>query len=101
MMIDHDRYLHGLAHRLTNRWEASLWLKGRQLYLGGFNSEADAARAYDIVALSCKGLNVATNFPAATYTAELAELASSSCSQVCFITKRISWGTSPFLSSNE
>ena len=51
--------------RLTNRWEASLWLKGRQLYLGGFNSEEDAARAYDIVALSCKGLHVATNFPSA------------------------------------
>lgn len=67
--------------RLTNRWEASLWLNGRQLYLGGFNSEADAARAYDIVALSCKGLHVATNFEAAAYTAELAELAQSS--QVC------------------
>lgn len=68
---------HALPCRLTNRWEASLWLKGRQLYLGGFNSEEDAARAYDIVALSCKGLHVATNFPSATYTAELAELASS------------------------
>jgi hypothetical protein len=66
-----------LSCRLTNRWEASLWLKGRQLYLGGFNSEEDAARAYDIVALSCKGLHVATNFPSATYTAELAELAGS------------------------
>ena len=69
---------HGLPPcRLTNRWEASLWLKGRQLYLGGFNSEEDAARAYDIVALSCKGLHVATNFPSAAYTAELAELAGS------------------------
>ena len=69
---------HGLPPgRLTNRWEASLWLKGRQLYLGGFNSEEDAARAYDIVALSCKGLHVATNFPSAAYTAELAQLAGS------------------------
>jgi hypothetical protein len=63
--------------RLTNRWEASLWLNGRQLYLGGFNSEADAAHSYDLVALSCKGLHVATNFPNGTYTAELAELAGS------------------------
>ena len=31
--------------RLTNRWEASLWLNGRQLYLGGFDSEEDAAHA--------------------------------------------------------
>jgi hypothetical protein len=66
-----------LSRRLTNRWEASLWLNGRQLYLGGFNSEADAARAYDIVALSCKGLHVATNFSGTTYTTELAELAGS------------------------
>ena len=28
------------ACRLTQRWEASLWLNGRQLYLGGFNSQA-------------------------------------------------------------
>ena len=40
--------------RLTNRWEASLWLNGRQLYLGGFDSEFDAAHAYDLVALACK-----------------------------------------------
>jgi hypothetical protein len=76
-----------LLCRLTNRWEASLWLNGRQLYLGGFNSETDAARAYDIVALSCKGLHVATNFPSATYTAELSELAGST--QVGLRTSRI------------
>lgn len=86
--------------RLTQRWEASLWLNGRQLYLGGFNSQAgqgtagqggvgagiaqhgvppprgpnllqhlpcrpclapapqeDAAHAYDLAALACKGLD--------------------------------------------
>ena len=25
--------------RLTQRWEASLWLSGRQLYLGGFDNQ--------------------------------------------------------------
>lgn len=57
--------------RLTNRWEASLWLNGRQLYLGGFDSEEDAARAYDLVALACKGLHVTTNFGEGTYSDEL------------------------------
>lgn len=116
------------ARRLTNRWEASLWLNGRQLYLGGFNTEADAAHAYDLVransklslsktcrtsrllftlmhistqlppllrqrshhhawsltstaaqvALSCKGLHVATNFDQATYAGELAAVGQSS-----------------------
>jgi len=42
------------ARRLTNRWEASLWLNGRQLYLGGFNTEADAAHAYDLVRANSK-----------------------------------------------
>ena len=57
--------------RLTNRWEASLWLNGRQLYLGGFDSEEDAAHAYDLVALACKGLHVATNFGEGAYVNEL------------------------------
>ncbi len=56
-------------------------LNGRQLYLVGFNSEEDAARAYDLVALSCKGLHVATNFGQASYAAELAEIGQSS--QAC------------------
>ncbi|KAK9862613.1 hypothetical protein WJX84_000435 [Apatococcus fuscideae] len=58
-------------HRLTQRWEASLWLSGKQLYLGGFEREEDAARAYDIAALACKGPMVATNFDASEYTKEL------------------------------
>lgn len=31
--------------RLTQRWEASLWLNGRQLYLGGFNSQVRRGQA--------------------------------------------------------
>ena len=75
---EHHRCLCTCINRLTNRWEASLWLNGRQLYLGGFTSEEDAAKAYDLVALSCKGLHVATNFDQSTYSAELVELGQSS-----------------------
>lgn len=66
--------------RLTQRWEASLWLEGRQLYLGGFQTELDAARAYDIAALSCKGPHVVTNYPEEAYAQELQETAG--CSTV-------------------
>ena len=72
--ISSEPELLALPSRLTKRWEASLWLNGRQLYLGGFNTEEDAAHAYDIVALACKGLHVATNFPAASYRDELVSL---------------------------
>ena len=64
--------------RLTQRWEASLWLAGKQMYLGGFQDEDDAARAYDLAALACKGLNVPTNFPVEGYTESLAEIGGSS-----------------------
>ena len=63
-----------LSTRLTQRWEASLWLSGRQMYLGGFQSERDAARAYDIAAIACKGLGALTNFGAASCKDDLHQL---------------------------
>lgn len=33
-------------HRRTGRWEAHVWDGGKQTYLGGFDSEARAGRAY-------------------------------------------------------
>ena len=70
------RLWHGC--RLTQRWEASLWLAGKQMYLGGFQDEDDAARAYDLAALACKGPAVPTNFPAEGYSDSLAEIGGSS-----------------------
>lgn len=54
-------------HRLTRRWEASCWVKKRQLYLGGFDSEEKAARAYDVAALVCKGIDAPINFELKDY----------------------------------
>jgi AP2-like factor (euAP2 lineage) len=76
---------------LTQRWEASLWLQGKQLYLGGFETEEDAARAYDLAAIACKGPEVHTNFPASFYAEELLELEGQgkvSC---------VVWNSSPFI----
>lgn len=61
-------------HRLTQRWEASLWLNGRQLYLGGFDAQQDAAKAYDLAALACKGSKAVTNYPADDYAIQLSEM---------------------------
>ena len=48
------------------------------MYLGGFQDEDDAARAYDLAALACKGPTVPTNFPAEGYSDSLAEIGGSS-----------------------
>jgi hypothetical protein len=61
-------------HRLTQRWEASLWLNGKQLYLGGFDVQDDAARAYDLAALACKGAKAVTNFPPDQYQEQLSQI---------------------------
>jgi hypothetical protein len=60
--------------RLTQRYEASLWLRRRQVYLGGYNSEEDAARAYDVAALLFKGRTSPTNFPVECYEDQLTQL---------------------------
>ncbi|GAB4817991.1 hypothetical protein N2152v2_005037 [Parachlorella kessleri] len=86
-------------HKLTQRCKECLWLaglpmvpdssdfypalafllpagspSGRQLYLGGFDDQDDAARAYDIAALACKGEGADTNFPATDYVVQMQEV---------------------------
>ncbi|KAG0527851.1 hypothetical protein BDA96_06G269000 [Sorghum bicolor] len=71
-------------HRWTGRYEAHLWdnscrregqsRKGRQVYLGGYDKEEKAARAYDLAALKYWGSSTTTNFPVAEYEKELEEM---------------------------
>ncbi|KAH0687729.1 hypothetical protein KY290_019330 [Solanum tuberosum] len=71
-------------HRWTGRYEAHLWdnscrkegqtRKGRQVYLGGYDTEEKAARAYDLAALKYWGPNTHINSPLNTYEKELEEM---------------------------
>ncbi|KAI3773296.1 hypothetical protein L1987_47821 [Smallanthus sonchifolius] len=71
-------------HRWTGRYEAHLWdnscrkegqtRKGRQVYLGGYDDEEKAARAYDLAALKYWGPTTHINLPLADYEKELEEM---------------------------
>nr|XP_034571071.1 AP2-like ethylene-responsive transcription factor CRL5 isoform X1 [Setaria viridis] len=71
-------------HRWTGRYEAHLWdnsckkegqtRKGRQVYLGGYDMEEKAARAYDLAALKYWGTSTHINFPIEDYREELEEM---------------------------
>ncbi|XP_022983797.1 AP2-like ethylene-responsive transcription factor At1g16060 [Cucurbita maxima] len=68
-------------HRWTGRFEAHLWdklswnmtqkKKGKQVYLGAYDEEESAARAYDLAALKYWGVTTITNFPVSEYEKEI------------------------------
>ncbi|KAK6155122.1 hypothetical protein DH2020_009370 [Rehmannia glutinosa] len=68
-------------HRWTGRYEAHLWdklswnitqkKKGKQVYLGAYDDEEAAARAYDLAALKYWGTSTFTNFPISDYESEI------------------------------
>ncbi|XP_065879170.1 AP2-like ethylene-responsive transcription factor At1g16060 [Euphorbia lathyris] len=68
-------------HRWTGRFEAHLWdklswnvtqkKKGKQVYLGAYDEEESAARAYDLAALKYWGASTFTNFPTSDYEKEI------------------------------
>ena len=74
MVSTSSRYRGVTQHRRTGRWEAYISDNGRQVYLGGFDTEERAGRAYDIVALKCRGSRAEINFTVEDYTDVLAQV---------------------------
>lgn len=93
-------------HRLTQRFEAHFWdssyerpksksgkrRKGRQVYLGGYITEEDAARAYDKAAIAYIGSNATLNFPVEEYQDHINENKEKSAEEVVSELRRNSVG---------
>jgi len=71
-----------------------VWDEGNQVYLGGFDTEERAGRAYDIVALKCRGRDTEMNFPLDDYTDMLEKVESVTRDELVSLLRRRSKGFS-------
>ncbi|GMH34982.1 hypothetical protein BSKO_02843 [Bryopsis sp. KO-2023] len=89
-------YIGVTKHRKSNRWEAHIWIKDyeRQLYLGGFSTAEEAACAYDLVAIKCKGVKATTSSRSERYSPLMTWLSRVSLPEILSHVRRRSKGFS-------
>lgn len=54
-------------HTRTQRWRATIKHQGKKIFLGTYQNEDEAARAFDRAAIKYRGASARTNFPVANY----------------------------------
>ncbi|XP_047321217.1 ethylene-responsive transcription factor WRI1-like [Impatiens glandulifera] len=64
-----SKYRGVARHHNNGRWEARIGrvFENKYLYLGTYNTQEEAAHAYDIAAIEYRGINAVTNFDLSTY----------------------------------
>ncbi|MBN2018712.1 MAG: hypothetical protein JW749_00630 [Sedimentisphaerales bacterium] len=65
-----SRYIGVYYEKSTGKWTAKIRVNGRRLWLGRFDSEIEAARAYDRAAIKYHGEFARLNFPREDYLDE-------------------------------
>ncbi|KAE8729516.1 Ethylene-responsive transcription factor RAP2-7 [Hibiscus syriacus] len=58
-------------YRRNGRWESHIWDRGKQVYLGGFDTAHAAARDYDRAAIKFRGVDADINFNLSDYEDDL------------------------------
>ncbi|MFS8012625.1 putative transcription factor AP2-EREBP family [Helianthus anomalus] len=81
-------------YRRTGRWESHIWDCGKQLYLGGFDTSHDAARAYDRAAIKFRGTGADLNFDLSDYEEDMTKMENLSKEEFIHVLRRRSNGFS-------
>ncbi|CAA2972280.1 floral homeotic APETALA 2-like isoform X1 [Olea europaea subsp. europaea] len=81
-------------YRRTGRWESHIWDSGKQVYLGGFDTAHDAARAYDRAAIKFRGIDADINFNVVDYEKDLKQIKNLTKEEFVHILRRQSTGFS-------
>ena len=89
-----SKYRGVTLHCRTGRWEAHIWEGGKQVYLGGYDAEDEAALAYDLAALKCRGPKAELNFDLSNYSGDLHHIQGVSKDELVISLRRQSKGFS-------